>query len=121
MTNEADNAMDSMDFARIQDTSDGDTEFEQELFEAYLEDCADRIGRLRNARAASDTDALRREAHTVKGASANVGTTQLQAIAQILEQTATDLDGAAIDELIAKIEAEFARVKEAIQGYLATL
>lgn len=117
MTDEAGTDSAPMDFSRIQDTSDGDTEFEQELFEAYVEDCADRIARLRAAREAGDLDAFHREAHTVKGASANVGTTRLHRIAHELELLEFSDDGA-IDEVLGRVDAEFEQVKGAIRAYL---
>lgn len=109
----------AIDFAQIQDTSDGDMEFEHELFTAYVEDCLDRINRLREAAAKRDLESLRREAHTIKGASANVGTTHLHVIARELEGTDIANDGA-IAELIARMEAEFERVRTAIGDYLGT-
>lgn len=120
MTNELGSDMPPVDFARIQDTSDGDVEFERELFTIYVEDCAERIDRLRAVLAAGDSDALRRDAHTIKGASANVGTTQLQGIALELERCEiSETDRAA--ELIGQLEAEFARVREAIDAYVLAL
>lgn len=107
-----------LDFSRIQDTSDGDAEFEQELFAAYIEDCSDRIARLRGAIADQDSASLRREAHTIKGASANVGTTQLHELAQALESADPGANGGATTDLVAEIEAEFDRVKTAIESYL---
>ena len=108
-----------MDFTRIRDASDGDTEFEQELFTAYVGDCAERIGRLHAALAAQDAAAFRREAHTIKGSSANVGTTRLQEFARAIEE-AEVADGS-VPELIARLEAEFGRVKSEIEAYLAEL
>lgn len=120
MTHDSGNTNPPMDFARIQDTSDGDIEFEQELFAAYLEDCSDRMARLHTALAEGNTELLHREAHTVKGASANVGTTHLHEIALKIER-ADIADTDSISGYIREAEAEFERVKAAINEYLASL
>ncbi|MDP2323464.1 MAG: Hpt domain-containing protein, partial [Gammaproteobacteria bacterium] len=95
-------------------------EFEQELFAAYLEDCVERIERLHTALADGDAVTFNREAHTVKGASANVGTTRLHEMAQALE-SADFADTGTISALISDVDAEFQCVKAAIEAYLATL
>lgn len=113
-------AQSSMDFSRIRETSDGDTDFERELFGVFIEDCEDRLTRLRTAISEHRLTDAQREAHTIKGAAANVGTTRLQEIARSIE----GLNGASMgsgEELLEQLEAEFLRVKIAIEGYLATL
>jgi HPt (histidine-containing phosphotransfer) domain-containing protein len=110
-----------VDFTRIQETSDGDKEFEKELFLIFLEDCAERLEFLRTAVSDNDVDRVHLEAHTIKGADANVGTTHLHEIAFLLEE----MDGAAIPDaggaIIADLDAEFSRVKGAITDYVAAL
>ncbi len=63
---------------------------------------------------------IQREAHTIKGAGANVGTTHLQEIAMLLEGMS---DGASPEgqALADALEQEFARVKEAVLAYVATI
>ena len=110
----------AVDFTRIQETSDGDTEFERELLGVFIEDCEDRLQRLVAAIAAGRRDEIKREAHTIKGASANVGTTQLQEIATQLEALSdgSTPEGQALTEQLAD---EFVRVKAAIGEYLETI
>ncbi|MBX3178883.1 MAG: Hpt domain-containing protein [Candidatus Hydrogenedentes bacterium] len=105
-----------LDFARIREASGGDGEFERDLFEAYVEDCGGRVAGLRGLHAAGDADQLRREAHTIKGASANIGTARLHEIAGALETA----DSAMADGLIAEAEDEFTRVRSAIHAYLSS-
>lgn len=109
----------AVDFTRIQETSDGDTEFERELLGVFIEDCEDRIQRLGAAIAAGRSDEIKREAHTIKGAAANVGTIQLQEIATRLEALS---DGSTPEgqALTNQLSEEFERVKAAIGDYLAT-
>jgi HPt (histidine-containing phosphotransfer) domain-containing protein len=110
----------AVDFSRIRETSDGDTDFEKELFGVFLEDCEDRLRRLNEAMAAGRLSEIQREAHTIKGAAANVGTTHLQEIAMHLEGMT---DGASPESkaLVNALEQEFARVKEAVLAYVATI
>jgi HPt (histidine-containing phosphotransfer) domain-containing protein len=110
----------AVDFTRIQETSDGDTEFERELLGVFIEDCEDRIQRLSAAIAAGRLDEIKREAHTIKGAAANVGTTRLQEIAEQLEA----LHDGSISEgqaLAGQLTEEFERVKAAIGEYIETI
>ena len=107
-----------MDFGRMQETSDGDKDFEYELFTIYLEDCADRLQKVRDAVQDGNADCLHREAHTIKGSSANVGTTRLHELALALESAdISDADGAT-SALISQLDEEFERVKDAIEAYL---
>ena len=110
----------AVDFSRIKETSDGDTDFEKELFGVFLEDCEERIERLNEALAAGRLSDIQREAHTIKGAAANVGTTHLQEIAMHLEALA---DAASPDgkTLASQLAEEFSRVKSAVLDYLSTL
>jgi len=110
----------AVDFSRIKETSDGDTDFEKELFGVFLEDCEERLERLNEALTAGRLSEIQREAHTIKGAAANVGTTRLQEIAMHLEALA---DAAAPEgkTLASQLADEFARVKSAILDYLSTL
>jgi HPt (histidine-containing phosphotransfer) domain-containing protein len=107
----------AMDFSRIKETSDGDTEFERELFGVFIEDCEERLQRLDSALLARHPGEIQREAHTIKGAAANVGTTRLQDIAMHLEALSdgTTAEGQA---LVAQLVEEFARVKASILTYL---
>ena len=107
-----------VDFSRIQETSEGDLEFEDELFTVFLEDCQDRIGRLKAAMEAGEWTDFRREAHTIKGACANIGTTSMQDIALTLEHVEDDKAPELCPALVGEMEAEFSRVSHAIKTYL---
>ena len=110
----------AVDFSRIKETSDGDTDFEKELFGVFLEDCEERIERLNAALAAGRLSEIQREAHTIKGAAANVGTTHLQEIAMHLEALA-DASSPDGKTLANQLEEEFGRVRTAVLDYLSTL
>jgi PAS domain S-box-containing protein len=85
-----------------------------QIFASFLSDGAERIDKLQNALDGSDPELLRKTAHAIKGASANIGAHRLADIAQRLEflGNARSMDGAAV--FIEQIEGEFERVKSEI-------
>ncbi len=121
MTEQAGNGAAAIDFTRIQETSCGDTEFEQELFQLFLDDSAARMAVLKSALDGSDMQKVHLEAHTLKGAGVNVGTLQFHEIAAALEQLDADAAGVRGQELFANLEREYSRVHSDITTYLATL
>lgn len=109
----------SMDFNRIQETSDGDREFETELFNMFLDDTAERIEALDAAIADGDAESCHRQAHTIKGSAANVGATRLCEISLQLESFDPKADKAEAESCLARMKSEFENTKAAIQDYLA--
>jgi PAS domain S-box-containing protein len=105
---------------RIQEISEGDMEFEQELIKSFLLDTQERLLAIESAIRENDDEAVRREAHGMKGASANAGAKRLQEIASRLEQTGTrgKLDG--VSELMGSLKVEFEQVRDYLQAYLTS-
>jgi HPt (histidine-containing phosphotransfer) domain-containing protein len=68
--------------------SDGDTDFELELLQVFVEDTQSHLEAARGAIAANDYGTLAREVHQIKGASGNVGADAMQALALELERQA---------------------------------
>ena len=108
-----------VDIARLQGISDGDREFEQEVIAAYIDDITERIVRLDTAIATGDTENARRDAHTIKGASSNVGTTRLQEMGHQLEKLDIIAEKDAAIRLLEEIRKEFAAVKSYFENYLS--
>ena len=77
-----------IDFDRLNEVSDGDVEFQQELLEIFIEDVTEKLQGLQQAFQDGDRSGIARYAHTIKGASANLGITSMQAIALKLEHQA---------------------------------
>ena len=73
----------------------GDEEVVETILQAFREDIPVQIDALRNCIEAGDTAGVGRQAHTIKGAAANVGFEALRTLAWELEQAAKtgDLDG----------------------------
>ena len=119
MTANSPSAETPVNINRLTEMSDGDREFETELIEIFVEDVELHLGELDRALETIDTESCRKKAHTIKGASGNLGATELQNLAFSLERLGSsgDLDGAG--ELIAQIRGEFERVKTFLNDYLS--
>jgi HPt (histidine-containing phosphotransfer) domain-containing protein len=85
------------DEAALRERVEGDTELLREIIELFLEDSPRLIDEVRAAVAAGDAAALRRAAHTLKGAASNFGASAVVAAALELETMGRtgDLSGAA--------------------------
>jgi HPt (histidine-containing phosphotransfer) domain-containing protein len=85
-----------------------------ELIRMYLRSAHELMGVMTQALAAGDAAALRQAAHSVKGSSGIYGATALAALCQEVEDAArvSTLEG--LDEKLAQITAELARVEAAL-------
>ena len=81
---------------------------------AYLEHTPSQLAEARAALLRGDTAVLRRAAHTLKSSSANVGALRLSALCRELEADAKDSLSNHAEEGVARIETEFARVRDAL-------
>lgn len=74
-----------IDWNRLHQISDHNPAFELELLQLFAEDTAHHLSQLEAAIATQDFSALERQAHHIKGSSANVGLKSMHAAASILE------------------------------------
>lgn len=95
---------------------DGDTAFLGEMIDEYFNDTPKLLATMRQALTAQDAASLRRSAHTLKSNSANFGALTLSAQCKELEELGRigALDTA--PGLVAQIEAEYDKVKPALQA-----
>ena len=100
---------------------DDDTSFLEDLFGSYLVNVQESLAGIRSFLVAGEFDAIRREAHTLKGASGNVGAMVLSALCRQLESSAEAQDASAIEADQASIAAESRRVRLAISRILPEL
>ena len=84
----------------------------REIVAEYLDDVPRQLEQLRAALEAGDDDAVRRQAHTLKGASANVGAAALRTAAWALERAAADGDLATARDLYGSLEVESQRLRD---------
>ncbi len=95
-----------------------DDELADMVTQDFLEDVPKRISALKGHLEAEDARGAERQAHTIKGASSNVGGEVLRAVAFEMEKSANIGDMEAFRARLPKLEMEFARLKEAIEQHL---
>jgi HPt (histidine-containing phosphotransfer) domain-containing protein len=90
---------------------DGDLELWEEIREIWLSDVGSLIESVEAALNSRSAEALRRAAHALKGASANVGATRVSTKAREVEGSAPGADWPALEALVAalRLETETAR------------
>ena len=103
-----------IDFERFNEVSDGDVEFQQELLEMFIEDVTEKLQGLQQAFQDGDLSEIARYAHTIKGASANLGITSMQAIALKLEHQAREDQLEEPQQQLTQINQILDRLKESI-------
>ena len=93
-----------IEWEQLQQFSEGDTEFELELLQMFVEDTQVHLAAIKAAIATNDFRQVEHKAHQIKGASANVGVTTMRLDAEKLEKLARQhqLEGA--DNLISSLE-----------------
>lgn len=109
-----------INLSRIQETSDGDLEFEQDLIQMYLEDAAGHIVQI-GAHFDAPATTLRNVAHTLKGSSANIGANAMRDAAYAVEKHATGEVPSTPAALTARLEEALRQTREAYHGYLMGL
>jgi CheY-like chemotaxis protein/HPt (histidine-containing phosphotransfer) domain-containing protein len=103
---------------RLNDITDGDLAFEQELIESFLADTERHVTDLESAVRKVDGEALKRKAHAIKGTSANAGARRLEEIAARLEESAVIKDPERARELLKDLRSEFERVRDYLQDHV---
>ncbi len=100
--------------ARIMD----DDELAHKVIDGFLQDIPRQIEVLRSYVNAGDVSGAERQAHIIKGASANVGGERLRAAAVEMEWAAKSGDMNAVKARMARLEEEFDRLKQAMSKEL---
>jgi HPt (histidine-containing phosphotransfer) domain-containing protein len=109
----------AIDRAALQDllaTTGGDPSFLAELIDTFVEDTTTLLVAMRQALATGNAEKLRRAAHSVKSNSASFGALTLATLCKELEEMARTgaLDGVAAR--MARVEAEYEKIKGALQA-----
>ncbi len=109
------NLIDSQTFQNLLHSTGDDLEFLNELMETFFQEAPRVLGALHTALAAGQATDFRRAAHNLKSNSANFGANQLAALCKELEEMgkAGCLEDA--EGKVAVVEAEYARVKLALE------
>lgn len=100
-----------LDLEQLHRLSDHTPEFELELLKLFLEDSAVHLKTLQQAVFREDFQQIRQSAHHLKGASASVGATIVQALAEQLETQLYPNQATVTAELIARLEFSLTQVQ----------
>ena len=109
----------TIDPAKIEELKDlideDEPDFLIELLEDYIDTSAENLRAIRYAIQAKDAVTVVRTAHTLKGASSNIGAVNMIELSKQLEHLGTEeaLHGAV--ELIDQLEVEFVEVKSVLE------
>ena len=115
----ADLVLDPERVALLRELDGGDGTLLPAVADEYQRDAAAQVEAMRSAAAAGDASTLQRAAHTLKGASANVGAATMADLCRRLEGQARDARLAGAAPLIEGIEAELGRVRAALRDVVA--
>ena len=92
----------------------GEPDFVTELIDLFLDDTTSHLKGLREAVSKNDGDEIRRVAHLLKGSSGNIGAGPMATLYEELEER-RDLEIGDALTLLARIEIEFERVRDALE------
>lgn len=104
-----------LDLTYLAEAADGDLEFINEILADYLVEMAQYLLQLDEQLKNPEMSTLIRAAHTIKGASANVGAARVREIAAKLETQAKKGSVEGGESLIRILHQEIDRVKELIE------
>jgi HPt (histidine-containing phosphotransfer) domain-containing protein len=94
----------------------GDHDLLDRIVEAFLSDMPRQIQKLKDLLSAGDAPGLERQAHSIKGAAANLGGGRLEKVARQMEQAANAGDLRTVQALMAELETHYSRLSETIAG-----
>ncbi len=98
-----------------------DIELAHSIMEEFLKDIPCQIRTLKTMLESDDRNGVERQAHTIKGTSANVGGEQLRAVAAAMEKAAKVGDLHSVKAQIPEMEVQFARLQEAMKREIPPL
>jgi len=87
------------------------------IIESFLKDIPKRIESLKACLKTGDAPGLELSAHTIKGASANVGGEALREVAFEMEKAGKAGNLALVEGLLPEMETQFARLREAMKEF----
>jgi CheY-like chemotaxis protein/HPt (histidine-containing phosphotransfer) domain-containing protein len=104
------------DQAGVLERLEGDNELAQIVFATFLEDIPGKIQALKAFVKCGDTAGSARQAHSIRGASANVGGDRLRNVASMMEKAADAGDLHVVEARMADLELEFDRLRDAMKA-----
>jgi HPt (histidine-containing phosphotransfer) domain-containing protein len=104
-----------LDITSALERIDGDRELYDEVVVVFLDDTPKQLRILEEAVKSDDRTLVRRQAHSLKSAAANIGGEALSGVAYALETSALEADDEAIDSAVRNIILEFDRLKQELE------
>ena len=105
-----------LDLAVLRTLTDGDAEFGRELIQLFVSSADETLRQIGAGLAAGDASAIARSAHSLKGASVNVGALATYGFAESLEAAALGEDRSPMHGLAEQLRHEVARVAEFVRS-----
>ena len=96
---------------------DGDKELFNELLDIFLQDIPLRLERLKHALEGNDTGLAIQQAHTIRGASANIGANAMRDAAFEMEMAARDNRLDMAFSLVRKLKQEFEKFRSSLTDF----
>jgi len=97
---------------------EGDEALFVEIVTLFMQDIPEQIARLTAALEAKDSDAVMRQGHTLKGASANFGAMAMRETARQIEHVAAEGKVDRVPQLLERLQQDFARLKEMLDVFV---
>jgi HPt (histidine-containing phosphotransfer) domain-containing protein len=94
----------------------GDQELVSAVIEGFLASIPHEIDVLKEMVASADAHSAGRQAHSIKGAAANVGGERMRQVALAMERAADEGNLTAVNEKMEELDAQFLLLREAL-GY----
>jgi PAS domain S-box-containing protein len=105
-----------VDLAALRDLVGDDTEFQRELIETFIASGDATLAQIVEALNANDLPTVRKSAHSLKGASANIRAQALSAAARELESRAAHDNADACREQLQPLRAQFERTRDFLKA-----
>jgi CheY-like chemotaxis protein len=94
----------ALDWQQLHQFSDGDTKFELEILRLFVEDSLSHLAKIKTAIPSYDFPTICKEAHQLKGSSANIGAKTMQIAAEKIEELSRQQECRGTTKLIQEIE-----------------
>jgi len=108
----------SVDLLTLNEITGGDHEFAADLAQSYKDSSGELLTKIRDCFVRGDRYQLAREVHQLAGASANVCAAPLRELCSDLERAAETATEAQLEQRIAQLAAELARVTVCLAGLI---
>jgi HPt (histidine-containing phosphotransfer) domain-containing protein len=113
------NGNNTLNIPELEERLDGDFELFVELSELFFEDSATLLVKIEDSINREDSDALRKSAHTLKGAVSNFSAQKAYDAAYELEVAGKDKEFDKVQEKLAVLKSEIAEVINAMKALVA--